>query len=472
MEIANVGPRTVAGALIAGAARVVERNPQLPGQAFEFGQDLVNRGYNWYLNNNSKRSQNYPTPREEPRGIPKRRKEPYRPRRNAGIPQKKNMPGIPGRLARQKRTKSRKTRKGRKRRKTKRRGSKKASYSKLGAITQYEQGGVLTGDKTVYLACGSIVNNIRVTMIRAVVHKLLVKAGIMINNWGNVTQQYYKFSLKLRSTTTGLENIETIVDTTQTWDQMVTSMDTQYRNYFGNGTKDVEEFTIISAILWNSDFPQGTVPPIQSDWDKQAEINLDGATISYSESCTINYQNQTQSDSTNQRDTVNANPILSKNFSGYGNWIDTSIKLEGVTKWVLDIFGVYQNTSGAGLPAHFQHDPLKRDFMNSKGFTGKQTYLPGTMWTKSIKRTKTVKFHDLFRTLGENNKVNNAPLSLSDNKVGIWLLSSFEKSMNTRLSEEQPIEIGYQSTHTTKMVLHSAKASHVPKVFSEEAQEA
>jgi len=380
---------------------------------------------------------------------------------------------------RSKRTKKRYTKKTKKRTyKRKRKAIKYPSFSKYGVTLQYEQGGTATGEGTIYVAHGTRPLDHRATIFHALLMKLLLKAGIRIDNWNESTRQWYKVEIVVRSNGGTTTRIQAKVDPGQDWGDLANAMQIQWVSSFNTAYTAgavIADYTFLYATMYNNmnllaNEPDSNVTEL---WDKQSQVQLNKASIIIHEEITVNYQNQTAGDTTLQTDTVNSNPIFSKVFTGYSNYIETSVGNISANppKWLIPTGGEYQNTDNDTMPAQLKHDPLKKDIKNCREFQGATTYLPGAMWTKKITRHHTVKLQEIFYSYNLYNRRSiNSPLS--DNKVMMWMLSSFEKSLNTRLSTEQPITIGFQSTHTIKAMFKEDAAKYLPKIFSEEANEA
>jgi len=321
---------------------------------------------------------------------------------------------------------------------------KQPDYLKDGSVYQYETGGTVSGIKTVYVGVGSAMNRVRESVFRALMLKSLRKAGVQFNNWDDTPAFKWRFTVKFRQ-------IQSEPPTYSSFDYEQgtgTSYDTAARGLSVNFISAMSIYADLEAIQFYEMRAECDDTNSIDNWTTSSVIQLSDVKFQFNEHHNINIQNQTTADTlaSESTDVVSTNPLMYKSYEFHGNGARTS-DCGSVNAATLLADGETGNiqlgyTSGA---ANYSKSlwvlPYKSAFKNCKSVGPKGVLPPGDFCTHKVSRSYTMSIYDLFDNFAQVARSSNTSVVP---KIGASVIVAFEKALDTRLSPEKNVTVGFQ----------------------------
>lgn len=351
------------------------------------------------------------------------------------------------------------------------RKNNKVDFLRYGAQTVYESGGIVQGERTLYAGVGTPISLMLEAFFKAIVMKLTMKAGINFRQWTDVTTRFC--SIEIIYQTPSIGGVQTINHTsgpTDTWHSFATQTFTNYRSKSAaNDLNEPEHLALKEArFRWSYDDSSEANTMLPS-----ASINLEEADFTFAESHTISIQNQTLGDGgNNETTTVTVNPLRCRTFQGTKNWTELKRDFQPGTPNI--VIGVEQGTGvmfsspDIAAPRQTWNLPIRNDLTNCNKSLAEPNLLPGNLMKRATTRMVTYKCNTFLSKCRNDRDTNpTTPATTPISLTGIWTLTAFEKALDTRLSTETPIKIGYQTKASVSCCMILKKPHRVPKFFDE-----
>jgi len=344
-------------------------------------------------------------------------------------------------------------------------GTKKIAnklYQKSGSIRVGESGGTQIDSQCVYVGVGTPVLDLYNSYIRALVAAIVAKAGGDITNWNNFFNPYNVCQIDISYINDGATT-QTVFTLTTAITYSMYTVANLLRAAFVAEFLEGNQVQFIEAVLW--EFTEAPVtPPAPQPKVRTAVVPLQRLMLDFEVSLNLSFQNQTASDlGAFTSDAVDANPLKGMIYECNGNYFEpTALSNRPDPTTTAQFAGdwcVADSASGilTGQPydALTKKPPQKSYFARINKATPMKL-APGQLHSVKASRTQTMSWTSAMTKLLKTFYTDAQPYQ-KNSLLGCSLLVALEKMMDTRLPDETPISIGYQTEVTTKCRYHYKK---------------
>lgn len=337
-------------------------------------------------------------------------------------------------------------------------------YQKYGSVTVFESGGVVSDPQCVYVGAGTPVDTVFDAFCRVIITAVKKKAGSDITNWNDhfsILRAQQLDIIYIPEGATTATNFFLAIAANTTCATVAYDLRLAFQSKFG----EIFQVHFIEARLFElvstGDQVICTVPLQRLMVDLEVSV-----------SCSV--QNQTPSDTDGYTtDAINANPMKGKQYECNGNYFtpaNVANRGDALTgEQYNSDFCVAEKAAGV-LKGNPYDDATKKppssSFFSRINSSSQVTVLPGQVHTMKAKRTQTMSWAQAMTKLLST--FYDSPAGLIKNSLlGCSVMIALEKCMDTRLLDETPIILGYQTEVWVKAAYHykTAQASAVINVL-------